>query len=120
MSHLLRGWGQWLWCPFTGPGLLPLLGTTPGLRSAAAPPLVGDRGRCLSRQLVGLAGTLGCRGGLPTPAIFPLRLLSWQITTLVSSAFLIVKVILSEVSGFKVEGWASLWKGFLGLLSVPG
>lgn len=52
---------------------------------------------------------------------FPLALLSaQQVTTLVSSAFLIVKVILSEVSGSGASwsdghlprGWASLLQGW--------
>lgn len=59
-----------LWPP--GPGLLPLLGTAPGLRGAAAPALVGDCGKTpLSWQFWGPRGA-GAREGmeedsLPSP-----------------------------------------------------
>lgn len=53
-----------------------------------------------SRALAGLVQGMGWRR-TPSPAsVFPLSVLPFlgQVTTLVSSAFLIVKVILSEVS----------------------
>lgn len=55
--------------------------------------------RCPLRGAEHAAG--GCWGWAPPQPHFPLAL---QVTTLVSSAFLIVKVILSEVSGWGLAG----------------
>lgn len=127
--------------PVPGPGLLPLLRTAPGLCRAAAPALVGDCGKMpLFWQLSGPGGA-GSWDGMEEDLLPRLHLRSvclspspGQVTTLVSSAFLIVKVILSEVSGSgsgwcgghlacrmgsSQEGTASL-TGFLSLLSGLG